>query len=71
MEEEVESESQELDEDLNEEHDKDENAKLVNPTIEQEPCEPLKEEEGFQTANRRILCLTRGAIKALTAAKVT
>ena len=43
----VESELQESDEDLNKEDDEDENAELVNPTIEREPCEPPEEEEGF------------------------
>jgi len=36
-----------LDKDLDEEDDEDKNAELVDPTIKQEPCEPLEEEEGF------------------------
>jgi hypothetical protein len=47
VEEEVEPESQELDKDLDKEDDEDENAELVDLTIKREPCEPLKEEEGF------------------------
>ena len=69
-EEEVESELQESDEDLDEEDDEDENAELVDPTIEREPCEPPEEEEGFQTASGRMVRPTRGAIEALTAARV-
>jgi len=69
-EEEVELESQELDEDLDKEDDEDKNAELVNPTIKQEPREPLEEEEGFQTASGRIVRPTRGAIEAPIATRV-
>jgi len=70
-EEEVELELQELDKDLDKEDDKDKNTKLVNPTIKQEPREPLEEEEGFQTASRHIVRPTRGAVEAPIAARVT
>jgi len=45
VEEEVELELQESDEDLDEEDGEDEDAKLVDPTIEREPCEPLEEKK--------------------------
>ena len=47
MEEEVESELQESDEDLDKEDNEDKNTKLVDLTIKWEPCEPLKKEKGF------------------------
>jgi len=59
-----------LDEDLDKEDDEDEDAELVDPTIEREPREPLEEEEGFQTASGRIVRPTRGAAEAPVAARV-
>ena len=47
MEEEVKLESQESDEDLNKEDNKDKNIELANPTIKRKPYKPLEEEEGL------------------------
>jgi len=70
-EEEVELESQELDKDLDKEDNEDKNTELVDPTIKREPREPPEEEEGFQTASRRIVRPTRGTAEAPIAARVT